>query len=70
MFSSLFYVHLSSLYIDPKDSVLTNIFKTSFEVPSIILLLFFYWNTEERQDGEEKTSRKGIKLKCHIQKWW
>lgn len=70
MFFSLFYVHLSSLYIDPKDSLLINVFKTSFEVPSVVLLLFFYWDTEERQGGQEKTSRKGIKLKCHIQKWW
>jgi len=43
--------------------VLISIFKTSLEVPPVILQLFLCWVTEERQDGEEKTLGKAIKLK-------
>lgn len=69
MYSSLFYAHLPALYIGAKDLVLISVFKTSLEVPSLILQLILCWDNGERQHGEEKTLEKGIKLKCHLQKW-
>lgn len=49
---------LPALYTDPKDFVLISIFKTSLEVPSVILQLGLCWDTEERQDGGRKNFGK------------
>lgn len=59
MFSSSFYVHLPALYIGAKDLVLISVFKTSLEVPSLILQLILCWDNGERQHGEEKLWKKG-----------
>lgn len=56
--------------MNPTAFLLITIFKTSLEVPSVILQMFLCWDNEERHSGKETTFAKGIKLKYHLQKWW
>lgn len=65
----LFHALLPVYYMNPTLFVLTH-FKTSLEVPSVILQMFLCWDTEERDNGKEISFAKGIQLKCHLQKWW
>lgn len=52
--------------MNPTLFVLITNFKTSLEVPSVILQMFLSWAPEERHNGKETASAKGIKLKCHL----
>lgn len=54
--------------MDPKGFVLISVFKTSLEVP--VIFQFCVGTLKKDRMGKKKLWGRGIKLKCHLQKWW